>query len=444
MAMKDKWLDEIKDKVSGFEMEAPDGLWDSICQNMEPSPAPSSKRAAGFKTRRFVYAAASIVLVLGFSGLLAFWLADDDKSYQLPEIKQPSSIVGDNNMDSQETRQEAHGAFAEAVIPAPVRAQAMIDKTYSTSEDNEGQGSDECRQPYADDNDNIEGSSLQENNLPADRQPTAESESLLSQPYDEREDREEREKIDRREESIVMPIHRKASAHKRFSIGASTSASGAAAAINVSKEGGGMFGGSADFNHSSSDDNKTRMGGLILDGFELPTTPGQSVFEHKLPIRVSADISWRLSRYFAVETGVSYTLLNSDISYGGGWKYERGKQSLHYVGLPVSFRYIPFEWKRLEFYIGAGALFEKCVAGVISSGSSSQSQFSYTGSDDRPFQFSLNASAGVQYNITDGCGIFAQPGVSWYADDGSRLRTIYKEKPWNFNLNIGIRFNLKK
>lgn len=429
MAMKDKWLDEIKDKVSGFEMETPDGLWDSICQNMEPAPAPSSKRAGAFKTRKFAYAAASIVLLLGFSGLVAWLFIDDDKSYQLPEINHESTIAGNNNFDLREIKKEAPEVFAEVVMPAHAEANDTIelDKDSPASEDAENPLSD--TPPLLMTENNGEVSGLHENIPSAESKSISEYESLLPLMY---------------EESIVMPIHRKASSLNRFSIGASTSASGAAGAINVNREGSSVFENLSDFSHSSSDDTKTRMGGLILDGFEMPTTPAQTVFEHKLPIRVSADVSWRLSRYFAVETGLCYTLLNSDISYGGGWKYERGRQSLHYVGLPVSVRYIPLEWKRLEFYISAGALFEKCVAGVISSESSSHSSFSYAGSEDRPFQFSLNASAGVQYNITDACGIFAQPGVNWYADDGSRLRTIYKEKPWNFNLNIGIRFNLKK
>lgn len=57
----------------------------------------------------------------------------------------------------------------------------------------------------------------------------------------------------------------------------------------------------------------------------------------------------------------------------------------------------------------------------------------------RPLQWSVNAGAGVQYNISSMVGIYAEPGLSYYFDNGSNIETIYSEKPLNFNLNIGLR-----
>ena len=64
--------------------------------------------------------------------------------------------------------------------------------------------------------------------------------------------------------------------------------------------------------------------------------------------------------------------------------------------------------------------------------------------DEKPFQFSVNASAGVQLNATSLIGIYAEPGVSYHFKDNSTLQTIYSDKPFNFNLNIGIRFTFGK
>lgn len=36
--------------------------------------------------------------------------------------------------------------------------------------------------------------------------------------------------------------------------------------------------------------------------------------------------------------------------------------------------------------------------------------------------------------------MYVEPGISYYFDDGSPISTIYKEKPVNFNLNLGLRF----
>lgn len=45
----------------------------------------------------------------------------------------------------------------------------------------------------------------------------------------------------------------------------------------------------------------------------------------------------------------------------------------------------------------------------------------------------------MQYNISSMVGIYAEPGLSYYFDNGSNIETIYSEKPLNFNLNIGLR-----
>ena len=59
-------------------------------------------------------------------------------------------------------------------------------------------------------------------------------------------------------------------------------------------------------------------------------------------------------------------------------------------------------------------------------------------------QWSANASLGVQCNLVNTMSIFVEPGVSYYFNDGTNIRTIYKEKPLNFNLNLGIRFTFGK
>ena len=62
--------------------------------------------------------------------------------------------------------------------------------------------------------------------------------------------------------------------------------------------------------------------------------------------------------------------------------------------------------------------------------------------EEKPFQWSVNAAAGLQFNFSSLVGLYVEPGVSYYFDDGSSLKTIYKEKPLNFNLNLGIRLSL--
>ena len=72
---------------------------------------------------------------------------------------------------------------------------------------------------------------------------------------------------------------------------------------------------------------------------------------------------------------------------------------------------------------------EKCVYGKI--GSESETV--------KPLQFSVMGAVGTQYNISRRVGVYVEPGVSYFFDDGSDVQTIRKEKPCNFTLQGGIR-----
>ena len=63
--------------------------------------------------------------------------------------------------------------------------------------------------------------------------------------------------------------------------------------------------------------------------------------------------------------------------------------------------------------------------------------------DTSPWQFSLNGAAGAEYKLTDYFSLYAEPGLGYYFKDGSSTSTIYQDRPLNFNLSFGLRFNLK-
>lgn len=39
-------------------------------------------------------------------------------------------------------------------------------------------------------------------------------------------------------------------------------------------------------------------------------------------------------------------------------------------------------------------------------------------------------------------GVYVEPGLSYYFDDGTDIKTIYKDKPLNLNLNFELRFTI--
>ncbi len=176
--------------------------------------------------------------------------------------------------------------------------------------------------------------------------------------------------------------------------------------------------------------------------------PSQRVntdIRHHQPIRVGVSLRYALSDRWAVESGLQYANLRSDSSSGYAANYYEDRMSLHYIGLPLSAVFTMWESRRLKIYLSAGGLVEKCVDG------SRRTDYVIGGERERgqrvdvmvdELQFSINAGAGLQLNLSPTVGIYAEPGVGYWFDNGSAIETIYRTRPLNFNLNLGVRFTL--
>lgn len=168
--------------------------------------------------------------------------------------------------------------------------------------------------------------------------------------------------------------------------------------------------------------------------------------DHHLPVRVGFAISFPLSERLSIGTGLTYTYLATDIYSGSVHSYLDSSQSVHFIGVPLSLSYRVFSVGRFDAYAIGGAMVEKAVRGrvhetYILNGTEYRSDSYDT---ELPWQFSLNLSAGFQYNISPTLGIFVEPGLQYYLPNNSSLCTIYSDKPLNFSLNLGLRLSLQR
>ena len=170
-------------------------------------------------------------------------------------------------------------------------------------------------------------------------------------------------------------------------------------------------------------------------------------YKHRLPVRIGVKVAYTLNEHWIIESGLTYTRLSSDMKDGTKENYFTGEQRLNYVGIPVNMKYNAWSYKRFNLYGSAGVLAEKCVSGnvtkeyVINNATKKKETVNI---DSKPLQMSVNVAFGVQFDVLDNVGIYAEPGVSYHLDDHSSLQTIYKEKPLNFNLNVGVRCTIGK
>ena len=417
--MKRNWKEDIHDRLGNFETDAPDGLWEAIHQRMaQTQPAQTEKRQAPFVLqpalrRTACAAAACLALVAGYQ-----YFVDGGKE-TVSGVKVAQSGVADIPTN----RYVAKNAVAPAVVYA--QAQNSESAQISTSQHLNPSTSQPLNpstsQPLNPTTPQHLNTSTPQHHNPSTSQPLNPSTSLLAYTPADRHG-----------------SHRTAPS-QRWTL--STSAMTGMGASSVTNS-------TATYVEAVGPDNviwadNPQLGiGIFNQGKSVKTE-----YKHRLPVRVGLNVAYRLTDRLSVESGVSYTRLSSDMKDGTKDNYSSGSQKLDYIGVPLNVKYRAFAYRRLSLYASAGLLTEKCVSGkatheYVISGEKKKRETEDVAA--KPWQLSVNAALGAQFDVLCNVGVYVEPGVSYYFDDRSPLSTIYKEKPLNFNLNLGVRYTIGK
>lgn len=156
--------------------------------------------------------------------------------------------------------------------------------------------------------------------------------------------------------------------------------------------------------------------------------------KHKIPVSYGASFRYNVTEKWGLESGLSYTLLSSTFSNDGS--HSSYDQNLGYIELPVRVSYMLVNRRWYAVYAAAGGAAAKCVSARIKGDNNEDYNI-----DEKPWQFSVSTAAGVQLNVLEHIGIYLEPGVGYYFKDNSGLRTVYKDHPWSFKLNMGFRIS---
>ena len=168
---------------------------------------------------------------------------------------------------------------------------------------------------------------------------------------------------------------------------------------------------------------------------------------HRQPVKVGVSVRYHLDDRWSVQAGVDYSYHSSDLFHQIANYQVQSKQKLHFVGVPVALTYSLWSPGRFNVYLSAGGEVEKVVKGtqsVMTVASNVADKEEQVDVSEKPWQLSVTGSAGVQFSVTKLFSIYAEPGVAYYFDNKSALPTIYQEKPFNFNLNMGLRVNINR
>lgn len=217
-------------------------------------------------------------------------------------------------------------------------------------------------------------------------------------------------------EEPVKPIRKQL---RRFSIGAS----GFLANSSV---------GSGNVNADSSPKGMvvyTDRNGKVFYSYGAPTVR----YYHSAPISGGISLRYSFTDRFYAETGVRLTYLHTWISPSGA------SQDLLFAGIPVGVGCNFLKLGNFDLYGSLYGMPSKCVWGH----SYSNFPSNYSKLSDIPVMCSTGAAVGASYSFTRLLSLFAEPTISYYFTGDDAPQTIYKENPWYFTLNVGLRFNLQ-
>ena len=192
-----------------------------------------------------------------------------------------------------------------------------------------------------------------------------------------------------------------------------------------------------------SDDPETRS--LINIATQNSAVNGgkmEAQYEYQLPITVQVLLSRQLSQRLSFETGLSYTRLSSTINTGSSQAYIQERQRIHYLGVPFRLGIQWYHRAHLSLYSSAGVMLELPIRGItdINHIDNGNSTFHKENSLNVPCQFSTTLGLGLQYDFTPHLGIYLEPSLQYFVDDGSDIKTYRTEHPFSITLPLGIRF----
>lgn len=447
MTEDDKWLNEIKDKLDGFEESVPDGLWEDIEMSMSEGKKRLSPVFLPWLWRGSVAAAAVALGV--FAGMR---LLDSPDSPVDGQVSVVANVSEDSSPDvaaeegmSLEGR-TAESLLAEAEPSARVKNQGER-RTSSISDD-----------AVSDVPESFQGGSEETSSVEPEREavesPAVEPLSEETASPDKKREAEESYEYDSLDKYLSETSQNDKSAGNS-PIAVNMSFSGATTSTSDVRSFNPMMfyrGSDPAFDHSGFSGNGIITGNNLQTRSMSPALLTSSsnittVVDHERPVRMQLTVHKSFGGFLGVESGLSCSTLRSTFTTDSGNTLKKETQTLRYLGVPLNLTASAFRSERFSIYFSGGGMAEKCVSGKvrITETVSGERQGTAQSVDltVKPLLLSLNASAGVQVNLSGMFGLYAEPGVSYHFDDGSSVETIYKDRPFDFVMTFGARFSFR-
>ena len=450
----EKWLSQLSEKLEGYQEQPSDSVWEGVSRKVLGTSLlrrwliPGMTAAAALLLGTFLLTRPSFPSPDTITADAKVNADVTPRSFEDPVTSTANDWVPGDNL-SEKSQTDDIGKIQGGNSNSKSQKNNSIDKTLSDKiidRNPRETGIDQNRKAGA-----AESAEYSEETVSAEATPEPDdTNAAASTKTSEKEESIDKEVVRQEEKAKWAAImaeeqaERKHSA-RRFSAGISVTGAGTASSSERQLTNAIMGANPLESNVNYADwvDGGFRNGESLVV-YNQPEV--ETKYSHKLPVKFGVSFRYGFNEKLGIESGLTYTLLNSTFTTAAGTANGNttGKQTLHYIGIPLNVTYNIIGSKLFNVYASAGGAMEKAVGGYFETTGHVDGKRSETNRNSlkpKELQWSLNASAGAQVNVLNQLGLYVEPGISYRIPSGSHVRSIYTDKKLDFSIGFGIRFN---
>lgn len=442
------FAEQMRQRLGNAEADVPEGLWDAIEQKLDAQPAAAPQMTIAKTPRRVVlrrWAVAASVAIVAGAGL--WWYAHDDDTlpggakalgvvaYDNAEVK-PSVPKGADRTGLSENSNLSEGSNSLNGSNATMVARYMSRRADGGADmvamaDNDSKAI--VAQAFTDERSN--GVASSKNVTDQEAKPEAKREQKEESMAAARSMMNGRAQTTEMRRSATTAMRRSAATEEQLSRRAGNGGSKWQFGVGTS--------GNMTRYSSTNGIMPVRYSDVAMaqgsSNAYFSAEPLQrdckETTKHNMPVSFGATVSYDLNDRLALTSGLVYTLATSSFEHGTSSNASKDEQTLHYVGIPLTASYTIWGNSWLKTYVNAGGQADFNVSAKV------ETEGHTADIDKDRAQLSVGAAAGVQLNVIKQMGVYVEPGVRYYFDNGSNVQTVFKEHPCNFSLQMGLRWN---
>lgn len=403
------WTEQLRQRLNDAEVPAPENLWDSISQQLDAQGQQQDAEDAQVakKPHRVALlpwaAAASVVLIAGVG---MWWQLRSNTPHiaMLEPTPHPISLT--------DNKAVVADASATNTKPSAINTKASAANTHISTTSTHAMLAykDSALAPTASNKEEVMALAMAE-------------QEVQSEPIAEVSNSQGSARTLTARNTYALPRTQHQASNTRWQMGVGTAGN-----MNRYESSGPIYVNSLSAVNTEYADNEM----FRVSPYEQDT---KDVTHHDMPISIGFTASYSVTPRIALASGLVYTLATSSFQHGASMPKET--QTLHYVGIPLNLSYTIWGNSWLRTYVMAGAQADMNVKATL------KADGHKSDIDNDRAQFSVTGGAGVQLNVAQQLGVYVEPGVRYYFDNGSAVQTIFKEHPTNFSLQVGLRWNIE-